>query len=49
MLINGFDAWITGRKQYQNIDRAQLLIFELDDGHIKVNPLMGWNKAQIGT
>jgi phosphoadenosine phosphosulfate reductase len=26
-----------------------LLIFELDDGHIKVNPLMGWNKAQIGT
>lgn len=45
--LEGFDAWITGRKQYQNTERAQLPVFELADGRIKVNPLMGWGAAQI--
>jgi len=48
-LINGFNAWITWRKQYQNTNRAQLPIFELADGRIKVNPLMDCYKLQIGT
>ncbi len=45
--LEGFDAWITGRKQYQNIERSQLPQFERADQRIKINPLMGWQPDQV--
>lgn len=45
--LEGFDAWITGRKQFQNSDRSSLPFFEMADGRVKVNPLMGWSPEQI--
>lgn len=47
--LNGFDAWITGRKRYQSGVRAQLEHFERDnDGRIKVNPLAHWQPSDLG-
>jgi len=45
--LGGFDAWITGRKRYQNADRAALAVAEVSDGRIKINPLANWSEAQI--
>jgi phosphoadenosine phosphosulfate reductase len=42
-----FDAWITGRKRYQNRTRANLPVFENLDGRIKVNPLARLGAAEI--
>ena len=47
-VLNGFDAWVSGRKRYQGAARAALPLFEMDDaGRIKINPLAGWSPAQI--
>lgn len=46
--LEGFDAWITGRKNYQNMERVNLPVFELADGRVKVNPLMGWDQGRVG-
>jgi len=47
--LQGFGSWITGRKRYQNGQRASLSVFEKDpvSMRIKVNPLAGWDRAQI--
>ncbi len=46
--LSGFDAWITGRKRYQAKTRETLpMIEEAEAGHRKVNPLAGWNAADI--
>lgn len=47
--LQGFGSWITGRKRYQNGQRAALPVFEKDPGsdRIKVNPLAGWDRDQI--
>lgn len=37
--LEGFDAWITGRKRFQSDSRAELELIEDSDGQIKVNPL----------
>lgn len=42
-----FDAWITGRKRYQATTRIELPLFEAADGRIKVNPLAGWDRADV--
>jgi phosphoadenosine phosphosulfate reductase len=42
-----FDAWITGRKRYQNSARAALPVFESLAGRIKVNPLAHFNATDI--
>ena len=48
--INEYDAWITGRKRYQNEDREDMPIFEVGRGQkIKVNPLANWNEGDIQT
>jgi len=48
--LDGFDAWITGRKRYQNATREDLPVFEEDkDGKIKVNPLANWSELDIAT
>lgn len=40
-------GWITGRKRYQNGQRAQLDFFEVDGDRIKVNPLARWAPEDI--
>ena len=43
----GFDAWLTGRKRFQNAARAELPLFEADGERIKVNPLAGWSAVDL--
>ncbi|SCM77040.1 3'-phosphoadenosine 5'-phosphosulfate reductase [uncultured Pleomorphomonas sp.] len=45
--LQPYAAWISGRKRYQAATRAQLPLFEAADGRIKVNPLLGWDRARI--
>lgn len=45
--LDGFDAWITGRKRFQSNTRAAIPLFEEQDGWIKVNPLAAWSKAEL--
>jgi phosphoadenosine phosphosulfate reductase len=45
--LNGFDAWFTGRKRFQNAIRADLQLFEADGHRIKVNPLANWTAADL--
>lgn len=42
-----FDAWFTGRKAFQAATRARLPVLELAEGKFKVNPIVGWTKADI--
>lgn len=46
--LDGFDAWITGRKRFQGGDRLRLSVEERDtDGRTKFNPLANWTKVDI--
>jgi phosphoadenosine phosphosulfate reductase len=45
--LSPFNAWITGRKRYQNSTRAALPIFENLAGRIKINPLAQLTAADI--
>ena len=45
--LGGYDAWITGRKRFQNATRASLALFEADGARVKINPLAGWDAAAI--
>jgi phosphoadenosine phosphosulfate reductase len=45
--LEGFDAWITGRKRFQAITRAGLPVVERSQGKVKVNPLANWSKAEL--
>jgi phosphoadenosine phosphosulfate reductase len=45
--LHGFDAWITGRKQFHGGKRVSLPAFEASVTHIKVNPLVNWSKADL--
>jgi phosphoadenosine phosphosulfate reductase len=46
--LQGFDAWITGRKRFQSTARRDVGLFEPDDaGRVKVNPLAFWSADRI--
>lgn len=45
--LDEFDAWITGRKQFHGGGRLHLPAFEASPEHIKVNPLVRWDKDAI--
>lgn len=45
--LKPYAAWISGRKRYQAQTRVGLPLFETSDGRIKVNPLLGWDRARI--
>ena len=45
--LEGYDAWITGRKRYQGQARVALALFDSEGGRIKVNPLAHWTAAKI--
>ena len=43
-----YQAWVSGRKRFQNDDRAALESIELDtDGRFKINPLYDWDYDTI--
>ena len=42
-----YDAWISGRKRFQNGSRADLPLFEASGEQVKVNPLRDWSRADI--
>lgn len=45
--LEPFDAWVTGRKQFQSSTRAALPLFEFDGDKYKINPLASFNKEQL--
>ncbi|MCA8888843.1 MAG: phosphoadenylyl-sulfate reductase [Parvularculaceae bacterium] len=45
--LAGFDAWITGRKQFHGGLRVHLPLFEFSGPHIKVNPLARWSAEEL--
>jgi phosphoadenosine phosphosulfate reductase len=46
--LDGFEAWITGRKRFQSAARQEVRLFEPDDAErIKVNPLAFWSAERI--
>ena len=46
--LQGYDAWITGRKRFQNADRGTIDFFENEgDFRIKVNPLAHWGREDL--
>ena len=49
--LDGFGAWITGRKRFQSGTRKELDFFEYDadQNKIKVNPLAHWSAEDIAT
>lgn len=45
--LEGFDAWISGRKRFQSSSRAALPMFEANGPRIKINPLALWTRDMI--
>ena len=45
--LEGFDAWITGRKRFQGGDRLRLKVVEEAGPHLKFNPLANWTKDDV--
>lgn len=45
--LEGFDAWITGRKRFQGGSRTTLPVVEVENRRVKVNPLAGWTQARL--
>ncbi|MEZ5686895.1 MAG: phosphoadenylyl-sulfate reductase [Paracoccaceae bacterium] len=48
--LEPFSGWVTGRKRHQTRERADLPVFEIEDGtgRIKVNPLAAWGPGEAG-
>jgi len=45
--LEGFSAWINGRKRYQGFERATLPVVERDGKRVKFNPLARARRADI--
>ena len=45
--LQGREAWISGRKRFQSAGRAEVPLFEVADGRIKINPLVHWTPEMI--
>ncbi|MEM9170246.1 MAG: phosphoadenylyl-sulfate reductase [Pseudomonadota bacterium] len=45
--LAGFDAWISGRKQFQSAGRARLPKVELAPPHSKINPIAEWSREDV--
>lgn len=45
--LQGCEAWISGRKRFQSAGRAEVPLFEITDGRIKINPLAHWTPDMI--
>jgi phosphoadenosine phosphosulfate reductase len=47
--LEGYDAWISGRKRFQSAGRANVKLFEAADGRIKISPLAHWTPEMVST
>jgi len=45
--LDGFSAWISGRKGFQAGTRTALPRFEAEAGRLKINPLADWDKPAL--
>jgi phosphoadenosine phosphosulfate reductase len=45
--LDGFSAWLTGRKRFHGGDRLRLPVVEAADGKLKFNPLANWSKTDL--
>ena len=45
--LEGFDAWITGRKRFQGGKRSEMNFFEAAGDRIRVNPLAHWTPGDV--
>jgi phosphoadenosine phosphosulfate reductase len=45
--LDGFSAWITGRKRFHGGDRMRLPVVEASEGKLKFNPLANWSKTDL--
>jgi phosphoadenosine phosphosulfate reductase len=45
--LDGYDAWISGRKRFQSASRNSLALFESEGGRIKINPLAHWTARSV--
>lgn len=45
--MNGYDAWITGRKRFQSQSRLSLQPIEQDGSKFKINPLANWSAEDL--
>ena len=45
--LDGYSAWITGRKRFHGGERMRLPVFEFEHGRFKVNPLAGWTRDDV--
>ncbi|MEI6439720.1 MAG: phosphoadenylyl-sulfate reductase [Alphaproteobacteria bacterium] len=45
--LEGYEAWITGRKRFHGGDRVSLPVVEAADHQVKFNPLANWGKAEL--
>jgi len=45
--LDGFDAWINGRKRHHGGRRTKLGVVERDGSRIKLNPLADWGPGEI--
>lgn len=45
--LEGFDAWINGRKRIEGGLRADILPIESFGGRVKINPLAHWDRRDI--
>lgn len=45
--LDGYDAWISGRKRFQAKTRDTLAVFGVEGRRTKVNPLADWSAADI--
>jgi len=45
--LEGYEAWITGRKRFQAATRATLPLFEAEGERVKINPLAGWTPSRL--
>lgn len=45
--LEGFDAWITGRKRFHGGGRLNLPVVEASEGRYKINPLADWTHEKV--
>ena len=47
LALEGFDAWVTGRKRFHGALRSYLPRIEHDGTHFKINPIVDWSAEKI--
>src|ERR1700691_5150927 len=45
--LEGYEAWITGRKSFQSATRVAVPLFEAEGERVKINPLVGWSAGDL--